>query len=61
MDIYDQWLRYDDEKEQRLAERPVCVECDEHIQDDFCYEINDELICPTCMEELHRKAVEDYV
>lgn len=60
MDIYDQWLRYDDEKERRLTERPVCVECDNHIQDETAFYINDEWICESCMDT-YRRTVEDYV
>lgn len=60
MDIYDQWLRYDDEKEQRLAERPICAECGEHIQDETAFYINDEWVCENCMDT-YRRTVKDYV
>lgn len=38
------------EEHDRLEERPVCSQCDEPIQEDFAYRINDELICEDCME-----------
>lgn len=47
------------EQESWLAERPVCADCDEPIQDDHCFEINGEYICPRCMEDLHRRDVDD--
>ncbi len=52
--------RHDDEQQEQLERLPVCSECDCHIQTEYCYEINNELICPDCMEENHRKLVEDY-
>lgn len=51
-----------DWEEQRWLERlPRCAYCSEPIQDDKCYLINDELICPECLEREHEKRTEDYV
>ena len=50
---------WDAEQEAWLAERPVCADCDEPIQEDHCFEINGEYICPRCMEDLHRRDVDD--
>jgi formylmethanofuran dehydrogenase subunit E len=55
------FLSYDAECEREMDNLPRCSECDEPIQDDFCYEFNGELICPDCLEANHRKLVEDYV
>jgi len=55
---YENW---DAEQQRRLDKLPKCSECGEPIQTEECYEINDELICPDCMETNHRKWVEDYV
>lgn len=30
---------------------PICCECGQRIEDEFCYEINDEILCETCMEQ----------
>ena len=53
--------RYDTEQEKQLEKCPKCSMCDEYIQDDFLYEINDELICEECLKDNFRKPVEDYV
>lgn len=53
------YLNHEAEEESWLAERPVCADCDEPIQDDYCFEINGEYICPRCMEDLHRRDVDD--
>lgn len=55
------FMRWDAEQERKLARRPVCADCDEPIQDEYCYEINGEYICERCLCDLHRKAVEDCV
>lgn len=48
-------------QEEELERLPKCVCCNNPIQDDYCYEINDELICQECLDLFHRKQVEDYV
>lgn len=57
-DLYD---KYDAERCASLDKHPICSECDEPIQDDVMYEINDEYICKECLNNNHRKWVEDYV
>ena len=53
--------RYDAEQESELEKMPVCSYCCQPIQDDYLYEINDELICEECINDNFRKSVEDYV
>lgn len=53
--------RHDREQAKRLAQRPKCDYCNEHIQDDFYYEINGDVICEVCLDRFFRKDVEDYV
>lgn len=60
-DNYSQWEEHERQAEARLARRPVCYECGEHIQDDFCYEINGDYYCEDCLDMHFRKAVEDLV
>ena len=55
------FLHYDAEQSKMLNRLPVCYECDEHIQDEKCYEINGKYICPKCLEENHRKWVENLI
>lgn len=52
--------RYSAEQEKILQEMPVCSECGEHIQDEYCFSINDEIICESCMEN-YRKFTLDLV
>lgn len=59
LDNYDLWKRHEAEKQAQLDKLPVCCECDEPIQADHCYEINGEYLCPVCLVDNHRKAVED--
>lgn len=53
--------RYEAEQERELNKRPKCYECGEPIQDEECFEINDCLICPSCLNENHRKFTDDYI
>lgn len=52
--------RYAAHQEAELDKLPKCYECGEPIQDEKCFEINDELICPRCMIKNHEKWTEDY-
>lgn len=60
LDIESLLTRYEEERDRELRKLPVCSECDEYIQDEYCYEINGELICPDCIERNHRKFTKDY-
>lgn len=60
-DNYDLWKRQDARQQLELAQRPECTYCAESIQDDYCYEINDELICQECLESHFRKSTEDCI
>lgn len=53
--------RYDAEQQRMLDRLPKCSECGEPIQDEFCYEVNDELVCDKCMNTYHRKSVDDFI
>ena len=45
-------------QEEELESLPRCSECDNPIQTEQCYVINDEPICEHCMEG-HKKYTED--
>lgn len=53
------YSRYDAEREEALERLPVCDYCGEHIQDDYYYEIGDEVICRECLDSNYRKSVDD--
>lgn len=52
--------RHDKKQQDELDKLPQCCECDHPIQDEFCYEINGELVCENCMNDNHRKCVDDF-
>lgn len=51
IDNYDLWLEHDNQAETWLESLPVCSICGEHIQDDYYYQLGDEIICESCMED----------
>ncbi len=60
-DYFDKWAEHSRQQEEELNKLPKCCECGEPIQDDYCFEINDEIICERCLVENHRKSTEDVV
>lgn len=52
---------WDAEQQAGLDRLPVCTYCGEPIQDDFCYEINDEIICEECLNEHYRHYTDSYI
>lgn len=61
LDNYDLWARHDAEREAQREKLPICADCGERIYDDHFYLINDEPICPDCLEAGYRKNTEDYM
>ena len=55
------FARHDAEQEAWLAKLPVCYECGHPVQDEHCYLINDEVVCQDCLENYHKKRVEDFL
>lgn len=51
------FLRHDAEEQAWLDSLPICAYCNEPIQDEYYYEINDEPVCEECLNREHRKAV----
>ena len=60
-DNYDLWASHDAEQQAQLERLPKCSCCEEHIQEEYCYQINDEIICEHCMVEYFRKDTEDLI
>lgn len=50
-DYYDNWSEYNRQQEEALKRLPQCDICGEHIQDEHCYKLDDEIICEACMGE----------
>lgn len=59
-DNYDLWAEYDSMKEDEYEKLPICDCCGERIQDEYCYVINGDYICESCMEE-NRRSVESII
>lgn len=60
-DPFADFQRHSAELEEWLKRRPTCGYCDEHIQDEYLYEINGECICYRCLIDNHRKPTEEYI
>ena len=60
-DYLDHWADHNRQQEESLKNLPECCECGEKIQDEYCFEINDEFVCERCLIENHRKNTEDLV
>ena len=52
--------RYYAEQQARLSRLPVCIHCGEKIQDDYYYDIGNEIICEECLNDIYRNDIEDY-
>lgn len=50
------FANYEWEREKELAQRPICSECGEHIQEKYAYRIDGKLICEICMNE-HKERI----
>ena len=57
-DPIENFLRHDREQQRQLEKRPKCDICGEHIQDEHCYQIYGETICPECLENQFRTEIE---
>ena len=52
---------WDAEQTAELERLPVCADRGEPVQDDHYYLINDEVICPDCLESGYRKEIDEYI
>lgn len=43
---FDAWAA---EQEKKLERSPVCDRCHEHIQEDFLYDFDGEIVCDGCL------------
>ena len=45
---------HDAHQNKMLESRPVCADCQEHIQEDTAFYINDDWICENCIDSYRR-------
>lgn len=55
------FARHDDEEQEFVKKLPVCADCGEPVMDDYYFLINDEVICPKCMDRNYRKWTDEYI
>ena len=53
--------RHDREQARRLALLPTCDICNNTIQEEHFYEINDEFVCEHCLDKFFKKNTEDFI
>jgi hypothetical protein len=58
-DNHDVFMAHEQEKERWLAGRPVCSYCEQHIQEEFFYEIDCEKVCEDCLKLHFRRTVQE--
>lgn len=59
---YNDYATQEDNKRASLEDKlPKCDLCGEPIYDDYCYEINGEVICEECLKEHYRHETENYM
>ena len=59
-DNYDAWKEHEAESEKMLERLPVCSWCGERVQDEYYYNINDEVVCEECLNSQCRRLTYDY-
>lgn len=59
-DNYDAWAKFDAEQTEEMERLPVCDLYNKTIDDEFYFEIEGEIFCEDCLNEVFRKSVEDY-
>lgn len=52
---------WDAEREAQLEKLPICADCGERVMDDHFFLINDEVICPDCLDAGYRKSIDEYI
>ena len=64
-DNYSQWEAHEGRQEKWRNKRPKCPQCREAIQDEDCYELDGNVICPNCIgeyiEQHHKQKTEDFI
>lgn len=50
---------HDRKQEAWLVRRPICCECDRHIQEDTLFNINGKVYCISCLEAEFMEYIEE--
>ena len=58
--IHD-FMMHDIEQAEWLEKLPVCVYCNNEIQDECYYDFDGEAVCEECLNKHFRRWTEDYV
>lgn len=60
-DAYDLWSRHQSKIEEEQGKLPKCCECDQPIEDDNCFEFDNQLICPRCLNDNHKRSTYEFI
>lgn len=60
-DNYDRWKQYDAEQQAKLEKLPVCSDCQEPIQEEYCYEVGKEVLCEDCMNDRYQVTTDWFI
>ena len=55
------WDAHCAEQERQLKRLPICSWCERRIDDDYCFEINGDLIHQSCFEKQYLKLTENFM
>lgn len=55
------FARHEAEQQELIERLPTCAECGEPIMDEYCYEIEDDLVCESCLRMNHGRCTSDYI
>lgn len=53
--------RHEANLQKELNKQPVCVDCDEPIQDDHLFDVDGDLFCEECMIANFKRNTENYI
>ena len=59
-DPLDDFDRLDRQQAEYEARLPNCEKCGKRIDEDFYYEIDNQILCEDCMKELFERSTEDF-